>query len=158
MPRFAKLTPEQTPVEVREARRKRKAHSELARAEIEANVEPITRTVIEKAKQGDMRAARLALDKVIGPARSEPGVRIENINNPDAQVAADSVMAYLERGEINAEQAVSYLTAVEKRTDIRLLGQGLTINGEQFMRLMHLREMLRGRPFAPLVPSVTIGA
>src|SRR5262249_43348453 len=111
---FPKLKPDEIPDEVREARNKRRQHTEKARRDIEAHVEPITAVMIEKAKAGDVRAARLCLDKVLSPAKGER-VKIIDIDNPDPQVAADSVMGYLARGDIDPEQASHCLDAVAKR-------------------------------------------
>jgi len=158
MAHFTKLKPAEISANVREATNERRREGYAARRKIEKNIAAIIDVAIEKAKAGDMRAARLCADKVIGPAKSEPGVKIARINDPDPQVAADSVMEYLARAEINAEQADNYLGAVQKRMEIRLLGMGMQISGEQMMRLVQLRDVLRGRPFAPLAPAVTIGA
>src|SRR5262245_51369891 len=98
MPHFAKLKAEEIPADVREARNERRRNSEAARREIEENLPEITREAIAKARAGDVRAMRLCMDKGIGNAKSEPGVRIARINDPDPQVAADSVMDHLERG------------------------------------------------------------
>src|SRR5215813_8658758 len=127
MAHFAKLKSEEIPVEVREARNKRRRHTEAARSEIEKNLPEITSKAIEKAKGGDVRAMRLCMDKGIGNVKSEPGVRIQRVNDPDPQVAANSVMDYLERGEINAEQAVNHLEAVRLRFELRVISQGMAI-------------------------------
>src|SRR5262252_3726398 len=123
MPHFQKLKPEEIPQEVREARNARRVHSERARREIEESLPEITTVTIAKAKSGDMRAARLCLDKVLAPAKGER-IKITDIDHADPQVAADSVMGYLARGEIDPEQASHCLDAVAKRFDLRVLSQG----------------------------------
>ena len=75
---------------------------------MEEDAEGVTRLVIEAAKEGDMTAARLVLERVY-PVRKGRPVRLEL---PEVETAADlpvalsAILSAMGQGEITPEEAV----------------------------------------------------
>ena len=88
-----------------------------AEALLDGEAEAITRKAIEKAKDGDMTAIRLCLERILPAVRSRP---IE-IDLPPVETAEDitaaqgAVIAAMARGEITPDDASTVAGVLEAR-------------------------------------------
>jgi hypothetical protein len=83
---------------------------------LEGEMESLTRTLIEKAKQGDMGALRLCIDRVL-PARRDRTVSFdlpEIESSGDAVKAAAAVMRACAAGELSPHEALTIMELVDK--------------------------------------------
>jgi Family of unknown function (DUF5681) len=94
----------------------------LAECLIDGEAEAIVRTVIEKAKQGDVIALRLCLDRIVPPRRDRPThFTIPALNSAsDASRAMAAITAAVACGELTPAEAgelsrlvESYVRAIE---------------------------------------------
>ncbi len=78
---------------------------------LDGEVEALTRTVIEKAKQGDLGALRLCLDRVLPPRRGRPVTfempKMES--GGDAAEAASAILEACAAGEITPTEAAEVM-------------------------------------------------
>jgi hypothetical protein len=98
----------------------------LAERLLDGEAEAMIRTVIDKAKQGDMIALRLCLDRILPPRRDRPVCfSIPTLNSAgDASQAMAGITTAVASGELTPTEAAelsrvieSYLKAIEL-TDI----------------------------------------
>lgn len=94
----------------------------LAERLLDGEAEAMVRTVIEKAKQGDMVALRLCLDRIVPPRRDWPvHFTIPEMNSADAASKAMGALASaLACGELTPTEAAelssvihTYVKAIE---------------------------------------------
>lgn len=87
----------------------------LAERLLDGEAEAMVRTVIEKAKQGDMVALRLCLDRILPPRRE----RTLQFKMPTLQCAGDAATAMatltqaVAKGDITASEAAELSKLVE---------------------------------------------
>jgi hypothetical protein len=98
----------------------------LAERLLDGEAEAMIRTVIDKAKQGDMIALRLCLDRILPPRRDRPvQFAIPELNSADdASKTMAAITTAVASGELTPTEAAelsrvidSYLKAIEL-TDI----------------------------------------
>jgi hypothetical protein len=94
----------------------------LAEQLFDGEAEAMVRKVIEKAKQGDMIALRLCLDRIVPPRRDRPvNFAIPAPNSPDGAVKAmAAICAGVASGELTPSEAAelsnviaNYVKAIE---------------------------------------------
>lgn len=93
----------------------RNAATVLAERLFDGEAEALARIVIQKAKEGDIIALRLCLDRVLPPRRERP-VRyaLPTLNNPGDAIAAMSALADgVANGEIMPSEAAELSKFVE---------------------------------------------
>lgn len=87
----------------------------LAESLMKTDTPDIVRTVVEAARNGDMMAARIILDRIVPAPRGRP-VRLElpPINSPaDVVKAAAAITAEVASGELTAEEATAVTAVLE---------------------------------------------
>ena len=87
----------------------------LAERLLDGEAEAMVRTVIEKAKEGDMIALRLCLDRIVPPRRDRPvHCTIPELNSAeDASKAMAAIAAAVSRGELTPTEAAELSRTIE---------------------------------------------
>jgi hypothetical protein len=87
----------------------------LAERLLDGEAETMIRKVIEKAKQGDMIALRLCLDRIVPPRRDRPvHFTIPELNSAeDASKAIAAITAAVARGELTPTEAADLCRLIE---------------------------------------------
>jgi Family of unknown function (DUF5681) len=87
----------------------------LAERLLDGEAEAMLRTVIEKAKQGDMAALRLCLDRIVPPRRDRPvHFKIPALNSAgDASRAMAAITSAVASGELTPAEAGELSCVVE---------------------------------------------
>jgi len=87
----------------------------LAEQLLDGEAEAMLRTVIEKAKQGDMVALRLCLDRIVPPRRDRPvHFTIPALNSADdASKAMAAVTVAVACGELTPTEAAELSRVIE---------------------------------------------
>ena len=115
----------------------------LAERLLDGEAEAMVRTVIEKAKQGDMVALRLCLDRILPPRRERPlQFKIPTLQSASDAAAPMAVLTQaVAKGDITASEAAelsklveSFIKALEA-SDFHMRLQAL--EGRQFGSLAH---------------------
>ena len=89
------------------------------RERLTTDAEDIIRTVIDKAKQGDLAAAKLVLDRILPPLRPTAApVAVPLPNGTDPVSLAESFLAAAADGRISADTASQLLAATANLTRI----------------------------------------
>lgn len=89
----------------------------MAEKLMEADVDTVVRAVLDAAKDGDMRAARIILDRVAPPRKSRP----ITITLPEVGTAADignaigAVIAAVADGRITPDEGAAVANLIEAR-------------------------------------------
>jgi hypothetical protein len=96
-----------------------------AEALLEGEAEALTRKLIEKAKEGDINALRLCLDRIYPPRRD----RLVSLEMPeigsalDASKAAAALLAACAAGEISAREAAGLMDLVARYVGLLEIGE-----------------------------------
>jgi hypothetical protein len=87
----------------------------LAERLLDGEAEAMLRTVIEKAKQGDMVALRLCLDRIVPPRRDRPvHFTIPALNSADeASKAMAAITSAVAHGELTPSEAAELSCVIE---------------------------------------------
>jgi uncharacterized protein DUF5681 len=87
----------------------------LAEQLLDGEAEAIVRTVLEKAKRGDMIALRLCLDRILPPRRDRPmRLTIPELNSgADAVKALAAITTAVARGELTPSEAAELSGLIE---------------------------------------------
>jgi hypothetical protein len=90
----------------------------LAEKLLDGEAEAMIRAIIEKAKQGDMIALRLCLDRIIPPRRDRPVVfKFPSLRSAsDAATAMAAITAALGRGELTPIEGAELSNVIEVYT------------------------------------------
>jgi hypothetical protein len=86
-------------------------------AMFDGEAEAITRKAIEKAKEGDMAAIRLCLERILPAVKSRPiEIELPAVETAeDIQAAQGAVIATMARGEITPDDASTIAGILESR-------------------------------------------
>lgn len=79
---------------------------------IEEAVPEIILTLTDKAKSGDVGAARLLLERVIPPLRPTEALQTLHIDGDDLSGQARSIVALTASGEVSMSQAAQFISAL----------------------------------------------
>ena len=84
---------------------------------LDGEAEAITRKAIEKAKEGDMVAIRLCLERILSTVKSRPiEIDLPPVETAqDIQAAQGAVIAAMARGEISPDDASTVAGVLEAR-------------------------------------------
>lgn len=76
---------------------------------MEDDDESVTRAVVDKAKGGDMAAARLVLDRIAPPRKGRPVkfTMAKTVNAADVAEAVGAVVNAMARGELTPDEAAT---------------------------------------------------
>jgi hypothetical protein len=87
----------------------------MAQQLLDGEVETLVRKAIEKAKQGDMIALRLCLDRIVPPRRDRPvHFAIPELNSADdAAKAMAAITTAVARGELTPSEAAELSRVIE---------------------------------------------
>jgi Family of unknown function (DUF5681) len=87
----------------------------LAEQLLDGEAEAMVRTLIEKAKQGDMNALRLCLDRIVPPRRDRPvQFTIPALNSADdASKAMAAITTAVAGGELTPTEAAALSSVIE---------------------------------------------
>ena len=93
----------------------RHATTLMAERLMEGEAEAVIRAVVAKAKKGDMRAARLVLDRIAPLRRGRPiSIRLPAVRTAaDASLALSLVTTAMAAGEITPEEASAVAMVIE---------------------------------------------
>jgi hypothetical protein len=93
----------------------RNAATVIAEQLLDGEAEEIVRKVIKKAKQGDMIALRLCLDRIVPPRRGRPlHLAIPALNSPDdAGRAMAAITTAMASGDLTATEAAELARLIE---------------------------------------------
>jgi hypothetical protein len=82
---------------------------------LDGEAETLTRTAIEKAKQGDMAALRLCLDRILPPRKDRPTTFDLPVlqNTEDAPKALAAIATAVARGDLSISEAAEFCRIVE---------------------------------------------
>lgn len=82
---------------------------------LDGEAEAITRKIIDKAKEGDMRAAQLCIERLLPPRRDHVIIfPLPEITRPeDAPAAFNAIAAAVARGQISVADAAELAKIVE---------------------------------------------
>ncbi len=87
----------------------------LAEKLMEDDAESVTRAVVDKAKGGDMAAARLVLDRIAPPRKGRP-VRFtmaKTVKAADVAEAVGAIVNAMARGELTPDEAATIAAVLE---------------------------------------------
>jgi len=85
---------------------------------IEEFIPEIIKTLTEKAKSGDIGAARLLLERVIPPLKPAEASRAHQIEGDDLTTQARSIVALAASGEVSVPHAAQFITALGALTKL----------------------------------------
>jgi hypothetical protein len=82
---------------------------------LDGEAETLTRKVIEKAKEGDMAALRLCLDRILAPRKDRPTPFDLPVlqNTEDAPKALAAIATAVARGDLSISEAAEFCRIVE---------------------------------------------
>src|SRR5262245_50880654 len=94
----------------------------MAERLLEGEAEAVIRAVVAKAKHGDMRAARLVLDRICPLRRGRPvAIELPQVRTAgDASLALSKVTAAMSKGELTPDEAGAVAVVIE--ANWRVLG------------------------------------
>lgn len=98
-----------------------KGRASVLRDSLDAEVPEILKAVVQQAKDGDIQAARLILERCLPPIRAVgPKVEapLEHFAEGDLKVRAEAVVTALGRGDISTDVAQSLMGALNVQAGI----------------------------------------
>jgi Family of unknown function (DUF5681) len=89
--------------------------TQMLAALLEAEAEEVTRAVVEKAKQGDLTAAKIVLDRLLPSRRDRPlQFELPSFEKPgDAVTASTAVLAAVASGDLTPSEGAEIAKLIE---------------------------------------------